>query len=260
MTRILLNDHPTWALLPKKKGKTILLLHGGLSSSESLLRTLAPGLSKRFALAAFDRRGHGRSADNDQPFSYDDMADETIAFLELLKRRVYLLGHSDGANVALVVALRRPDLLKRVVLVGANFHFEGLVPMPDFTSASSGFSDFALHYAKRSPDGIDHAAVVVKKSLDLVKQQPTLTLDELAAISVPVLVMSGDDDVAELSHTVSMYEALPESQLAVLPGTSHAVLKERTKESVRIIEHFFLGPIPPRTKYPLRRAPSPAND
>ena len=83
---------------------------------------------KRFALAAFDRRGHGRTADTDAPFSYDDMADETIAFLELLERRVYLVGHSDGANVALLVALRRPDLVHRVVLVGANYHFDGLVP------------------------------------------------------------------------------------------------------------------------------------
>jgi pimeloyl-ACP methyl ester carboxylesterase len=254
VTRILLNDHPTWALLPGKKGKTVLMLHGGLSSSESLLRTLGPRLAKRFALAAFDRRGHGRSADNDLPFSYDAMADETIAFLEYLGRRVYLLGHSDGANVALVVALRRPDLLKRVALVGANYHFTGLVSMPEFTPASPGFSDFAVKFAKHSPNGIEHAGAVVEKSLALVKTQPSMTLAELATIAVPVLVMSGDDDVTNLSHTVQMYEAIPEAQLAVLPGTSHAVLKERTKECAEIIERFFLGPVPPRTEYPLRRA------
>ncbi len=260
MTRILLNGHPTWALLPRKKGKTVVMLHGGLSSSESLLRTLGPRLSKRFALAAFDRRGHGRSADNDLPFSYEAMADETVAFLEVLGRRVYLLGHSDGANVALVVALRRPDLLKRVALVGANYHFSGLVSMPDFTPASPGFSDFAAHYAIHSPHGIEHAGAAVEKSLALVKTEPTLTLKELATIRVPVLVMSGDDDVAKLSHTVEMYEAIPDAQLAVLPGTSHAVLKERTKECVEIIERFFTGPVPPRTKYPLRRALSVDTD
>src|ERR1019366_2901537 len=187
----------TWALLPKKKGRTVLLMHGGLSSSASLLRVLGPRLSKRFELAAFDRRGHGRSADTDQPFSYDAMADETIAFIELLGRRVYVVGHSDGANVAIIVALRRPDLLKRVALVGANYHFQGLVPMPEFTPASAGFSAFAVHYAKHSPDGIEHAGAVVEKSLELVKTQPTLTLEDLATISVPVLVMSGDDDVTK---------------------------------------------------------------
>jgi pimeloyl-ACP methyl ester carboxylesterase len=254
VTRVQINDHSTWAVLPKKKGKTVVLLHGGLSSSASLLRVLGPRLSKRFELAAFDRRGHGRTADTEAPFSYDDMTQETVAFLELLRRRVYLLGHSDGANVALLVALRRPDLVHRLVLVGANYHFDGLVPMEDFTPESPDFEEFALDYATRSPDGIEHAAAVVEKTLRLVKSEPTLSTHELRSMSVPVLVMAGDDDVARLSHTISMYEAFPEAQLAILPGTSHAILKERTKESGRLIEEFFLGPIPPVTKYPLRRA------
>jgi len=241
-------------VLPKKKGKTVVLLHGGLSSSASLLRVLGPKLSKRFAIAAFDRRGHGRTADTEAPFSYDDMALETIAFLELLKRRVYLLGHSDGANVALLVALKRPDLLHRVAAVGGNYHFEGLMTMEDFTPESPGFEDFALNFATRSPDGIDHAAAVAEKSSRLIKTQPTLTAEDLHAISVPVLVMAGDDDVARLDHTVSLYEAIPGAQLAILPGTSHALLKERTKESAHLIEKFFLGPKEPRTQYPIRRA------
>jgi pimeloyl-ACP methyl ester carboxylesterase len=254
VTRVLLNDHPTWAMLPKKKGKTVVLLHGGLSSSASVLRVLGPRLSKHFALAAFDRRGHGRTADTDAPFSFDDMAQETVAFLELLDRRVYLVGHSDGANVALLVALRHPELVQRIVLVGANYHFEGLVPMEDFTPESPDFDEFALDYATRSPDGIEHAATVVEKTLHLVKSEPTLSTEDLRTMSVPVLVMAGDDDVAQLSHTISMYEAFPEAQLAILPGTSHALLKERTKVCERLIEDFLLGPVPPVTKYPLRRA------
>ncbi|MHB8379711.1 MAG: alpha/beta fold hydrolase [Acidimicrobiales bacterium] len=254
MTRIVLNGHPTWALLPKRKGKTIVLLHGGLSSSASLLRVLEAPLSKRFALAAFDRRGHGRTPDTDEPFSLESMADETIAFLELLDRRVSLVGHSDGANVALVVALRRPDLLKRVVVVGANYHYEGLVPTEDFTPESEGFADFARKFAKQSPDGVEHAAVVVNKFTNLVRTQPTLTVEQLAGVTVPVLVMVGDDDVARLDHTVSLYESIPEAQLAVVPGASHAVLKEHTKECVLIIEQFLLGPASPLTKSPLRRA------
>jgi pimeloyl-ACP methyl ester carboxylesterase len=251
--RVPLNGHPTWVVLPKKKGKTIVFLHGGLSSSASLLRVLGPKLSKRFALAAFDRRGHGRTADTDAPFSYDDMARETIAFIELLRRRVYVVGHSDGANVALIVALKRPDLLHRVAAVGANYHFKGLMPMEEFTPQSSDFEQFALDFATRSPDGIDHAAAVVEKSSRLIKTQPTLTIQDLHEIFVPILVMAGDDDVARLDHTVSLYESIPRAQLAILPGTSHAVLKERTKESAHLIEEFFLGPAEPRTKYPIRR-------
>lgn len=254
MPRVQLNGHPTWVVLPKKKGRTVVFLHGGLSSSASLLRVLGPRLSKRFAVAAFDRRGHGRTADTTAPFSYDDMALETMAFLTYLGRRVHLVGHSDGANVALLVALARPDLLHRVVLVGANYHFEGLMPMENFTPQSPDFVQFALDFAARSPDGIDHAAEVVEKSLRLIKTQPTLTVEDLGAMSVPALVMAGDDDVARLSHTISLYESMPGAQLAILPGTSHAVLKERSKESARLIEEFLVGPAEPVTQFPIRRA------
>lgn len=255
-----MNEHPTWALLPKKKGKTVVFLHGGLSSSESLLRVLGPRLSKHFALAAFDRRGHGRTADTDAPFSYEAMADETIAFIELLDRRVHLIGSSDGANVALLVALRRPDLLKRIVLVGANYHHEGLVATIDFTPESLGFPEFAEKYAKQSPDGIAHAEVVARKFVTMVKEQPTLRVHDLKSVSVPALIVSGDDDVATLEHTVTMYEAIPESQLAILPGASHAVLKEKTKACLILIEEFLLGPIPPLTLSPLRRATKSAKE
>jgi pimeloyl-ACP methyl ester carboxylesterase len=127
--------------------------------------------------------------------------------------------------------------------------------MSDFTPESDGFAEFAVEFARDSPDGVEHAAAVVEKSLALVKSEPNLTVDDLRTISTPILVMSGDDDVARLDHTVALYEGLPEAQLAVIPGASHGVLKEQTKLSLSIIVRFFLGPIPPETKLPLRRAP-----
>jgi pimeloyl-ACP methyl ester carboxylesterase len=82
----------------------------------------------------------------------------------------------------------------------------------------------------------------------------------LATIPVPVLVMVGDDDVATLAHTCSMYEAIPQGQLSIVPGTSHMLLKERTRESVRIIDHFLVAKTPPVTFAPLRRASDPNGD
>ena len=260
VTLISLNGHPTWAHLPKKKGSVVVLLHGAMSSSASMMKSIGPLLERDFAVAAFDRRGHGRTGDTDAPFSYDDMANETIAFLELLGRRAHLIGHSDGGNVALFVAMRRPDLVKRVVVIGANYHHDGLMPLPRFDTDSDEFEQWAQRYAALSPDGPEHARAVAEKTEALIDDQPTLTLDDLATISVPVLVMAGDDDVATLSHTCSLYEAIPEAQLAIVPGTSHAVLKERTKESARIIRHFLRSDLPPVTEAPVRRnAPASAD-
>ena len=218
-----------------------------------MLRSIGPRLSRRFALAAFDRRGHGRTADTAAPFSYDDMADETIAFIELLDRRVFLVGHSDGGNVALLVAMRRPDLVKRAVVVGAHFNADGLMPLPVFDTLSSEFEQWAERYGALSPDGVEHARIVAEKTEVMTASQPNLSLQDLATIRVPVLVMAGDDDVATLEHTCSMYESIPESQLAILPGTSHSVLKERPKDCARMIRRFLRGDVPPVTEAPVRR-------
>lgn len=223
-----------------------------------MMRSIGPRLAGRFAIAAFDRRGHGRTADTDEPFSYDAMASETIAFLEHIGRRAHVVGHSDGGIIALKVAQRRPDLLRRVVVVGANFHHDGLMEMPELDLNGSAFTEWALRYGVLSPDGVDHARIVASKSLTLFASEPTMSVDELSRIARRVLVMAGDDDVATLSHTCALYEALPESQLAIVPGTSHALLSERTRASARIIQRFLTMDLPPLTYMPIRR-PAPVD-
>jgi pimeloyl-ACP methyl ester carboxylesterase len=182
------------------------------------------------------------------------MADEAIAFLEYLARPAHLVGHSDGGVVALLVALRRPDLLRRVVAIGANYHFNGLRPYEDFALEGPGFDQWAESFAAISPDGIEHARTVAEKTVRLMRTEPTLTTSDLATISVPVLVMASDDEPIELDHTCSLYESIPHAELAIIPGTSHAMLKERTKASVGIIHHFLHSPWPPVTQDPIRRA------
>jgi len=255
VTHISLNGHPTWTYVRKRKKKpSLVLLHGGMSSSGSLLRNLAPHFDKNYRVAAFDRRGHGRTADTDAPFHYEEMADETIAFLEHLGGKHYVVGHSDGGNVALIVAMRRPDLLKRVVLVGANYHFDGMRPMPMFHLEGEQFEEWATKYGELSPSGKEHARDVITKTLHMFDTEPAFSVDDLAKISVPMLVMAGDDDLMELSHTSSLYEAVPGAQLAIVPGTSHAVLKEKTKLSAKLIRNFFEDDYPPVSYQPSRRA------
>ncbi len=227
-----------------------------MSSSASLLRTIGPGLSSRFHVGAFDRRGHGRTADTTAPFSYESMAEETIAFLESLGRRAHLVGHSDGANVALLVGMGRPDLVKRLVVVGANYHYEGLLDVEFLQPDTPAFDEWALKYARHAPEGIAHAREVLAKTNAMFATGPTMTESDLAGIAVPTLVMAGDDDVATLAHTTNLYEALPQAQLAIVPGTSHAVLKERTDDCVRTIVRFLTQKLPVTTLAPLRRASS----
>lgn len=218
-------------------------------------------LADRFRVIAYDRRGHGRSADNEAAFHYDDMAREAEALLDaVVGGPAHLVGWSDGGVVALLVCLARPDLVARQVLVGTNFHFDGLRPI-EFDPASTLRAEMRLAYEQRSPDGADHYDIVRDKSIAMFADEPTLTLDDIGRVEAATLVLVGDDDAVELTHTTSLYEALRAGQLAIIPNASHMVAKEHPIEVGRLVVEFLTGLDQPSTLMPSRRLQRlPEND
>ncbi len=250
--------HPTWVETRGAGEQTILLLHGGFSNSDELLDTIGPALGERYRLVAFDRRGHGYTADTDEPFHYEDMADQVIAVLEtVIGGPAALVGWSDGGIAALLAARRRPELVTRQVLIGTNFHHDGLGDMGlgGEDAAESPFVQLiAAEYAKRSPDGIEHFGAIAEKTVTLFATEPSLAAEDLTGIAVPTLVLVGDDDLVLPEHTQALYQHLPEAQLAVVPGASHMVPVERPAEVVGLVLDFLERPVPPQTLMPFRRA------
>ena len=99
----------------------MLLLHGGFGTVEDFA-SQRPELAKHFKVVAFERPGHGHTADTDEPFSFNVMADYTVRFIEALGLGPSnLVGWSDGAIISLLVAVSRPDLVKRLVCVSGLF-------------------------------------------------------------------------------------------------------------------------------------------
>ncbi len=256
MAHTVLLGNDTWYRAPKGRGTPIVLLHGGLSSSAGIWRSVGKRLARRSPVAVFDRRGHGRSADTGDDFSYSAMADETVAFLEFLGRPCHLLGYSDGGIIALLVAMRRPDLVGRLILVGANFDVDGLHPLPPMTTTGPEYESWAARYASESPMGSTGALSAFERGRELFDREPHLSVADIATVQAPALVLVGDDDVVRVEHTVELFEALPEAQLAVIPGASHAVLKEHTDVCVRLIRRFLKMELPPVTYQPVRRRPA----
>ncbi|MFJ9775879.1 alpha/beta fold hydrolase [Kitasatospora sp. NPDC101157] len=226
------------------QGEPVVLLHGGAVTAESWGGQL-PALSEHYRVLVPERRGHGRTQDVEGPITYQLMADDMAAFIEELGiGPARVVGWSDGGIVALHLALRRPDLVSKLAVISAGTD-EGITQNTQALVDGSEESIqvltqmFFAPYEILSPDGPEHFPVVLDKLTRMWRQGPQLTLEDLPKITVPVLVMQGDRDGVEVEHSAAMARALPDSQLAVLPGTSHVAPLERPDLVNRMLLDFL---------------------
>jgi len=247
------SGHQLWSFEWANNGEPLLLLHGGLSNTDSFADVMVPPLQDSFHLFAYDRAGHGRSADQAGSFYFDFQRDEAIAFIsQVIKQPVHLVGYSDGANIALMVAIARPDLVKSIVSIAANFSPDGIVELPVFDAAGISDEDRA-EYALMSPDAPETMELKIAKMHEIWKVEPRISIADIAKINVPVLVMAGDDDVVKHSHSIELFEALPLGQLAIVPGTSHGLVKEKPEIVTALVNNFLSDQSYPVTRHPIRR-------
>ncbi|MGW4234277.1 alpha/beta fold hydrolase [Streptomyces sp. NPDC004980] len=241
-------------------GDPLVLLHGGFCTNDTWGAQRAD-LAAAYRVLLPERRAHGHTPDVPGPLSYQDMADDTVAFLEtVVGERAHLVGWSDGGVVALLVAIARPDLVRKAVVIGANFRpspecFVEPTMLDQMTPDGVELAFFREMYEAVAPDGADHWPVVAAKMIDMWRTQPTLTTEDLARVEAPVLVMVGDDDMMTLEHTTALYRAIPGAQLAVVPGASHLVPLEKPDLVNRLISEH-LAQDEAETMMPIRRAPT----
>jgi pimeloyl-ACP methyl ester carboxylesterase len=195
-------------------GPDLVLLHGGGGSSGDLAG-LRARLRRSHRVLAPDQRGHGRSPDA-EPISYVAMAADTAVFLDALgTRNADVVGWSDGGIVAMLVALNRPDLVGRAVVVGANV--DGRPPAPPNLSAeASAWLASATPGDAGLPDS-DRS----RQLIAMWQAPPGITLDDLGRVTAPLLVVAADRDLVPLEHTIAMFRAASRAQLAIVPGTGH---------------------------------------
>jgi pimeloyl-ACP methyl ester carboxylesterase len=150
--------------------------------------------------------------------------------------------------------MQRPELVNRLVMISGGYNRSGEA-MPDMELDVDQVVPFlGPAYGEVSPDGEAHFPVVAAKIAELARTEPNLDVSELARVRQRALVMFADDDLMTLSHAVQMYDALPDAELAVVPGTSHFLNQEKP-DLVNAIVLDFLTREPVPTVAPIRRAP-----
>jgi pimeloyl-ACP methyl ester carboxylesterase len=235
--------HTWYELLGPDDAPPVLLLHGGLSSSDDW-GAQTPVLAEHHRVILADRRGHGRTPDVDGPITYAGMAADTVAFVEALGvGPVAMVGWSDGALVGLGVARTRPDLVRKLVMIGQYVHPDGCRPW--FAELAAAMTPetfpamFRDDYAERSPDGPEHYPVIFAKLAHLWRTEPDIPVADLVDVAVPTLVLAGDDDLVTVEHAAAIAEAIPDAQLAIVPGASHTSPIEKPDVVNRLLLDFL---------------------
>jgi len=232
----------------KGDGEPLLLLHGGLGGSEHFAE-IVPLLSTSFEVITVDRRGHGRSTDDGEPYSYAGMAEEMKAFLDHLQLgSVKMLGFSDGGVVGFHLASTYPEMVEKLVAVGANFRVDGMTPETvDFMTnqmtpenLGKAFPEVERTYRATNPQP-DNYASFIKRSHAMWTRDPYLTEQQMTGIKVPVLSIIGENDAIRLEHALEIRSLIEGSQICVLPGATHFLLGEKPEVVLPILLDFFAG-------------------
>ncbi len=222
-------------------GPPILFLHGGMTFFDDSFARQRDYFSSFRTVIGIDQRGYGHSADGPWSLSYKIMAEDTAAVIEQLGLGpVDIVGHSDGADLALLLVRDHPGLVRRLVISGANIRVH-LTPVQEQRShwskeqldahlrivAAALPPWFLRDYAKVSPDGADHWMTLLAKTYDMWLQPVVIEPADLRKIATPVLVMAGDHDFTSVEDNAEIFRDLPNGQLFIVPGSNHGTFESR---------------------------------
>ncbi len=221
------------------EGAPLVVLHGNGGNLAAMHCQIDFFRTHRQVIAV-DSRGHGRSEMGEGRLTFEQMADDVAALLKARKAGpADLLGWSDGGIVALLVALRHPEAVRRVAVSGANLSPEAL-PASDLAAMAAD-----LREAERQRAAGDHSRPwdIVCQHLQLMVTQPHISTADLAHITVPVLVLAGEHDLIPEAHTRAIAAGLPHATLHIFAGAGHGALQEVPDAfNARVSEFLRTGP------------------
>jgi pimeloyl-ACP methyl ester carboxylesterase len=239
-------------------GDPLIVLHGAYMNIPSM-GAIIPMLAKTHRVYAVEMQGHGRTTDLARPITYQNLADDVAAFMDAVGlQRADVFGYSMGAAVGLQLAIRHPAKVNKLAAASIAYDVKGWQPaftalIPQMTVEMIVAMPFAQEYKKlaANPNGFPALA----RKLIALEKEPMAWEADVKALKTPVLIITGDADVATLEHSVAMFRLLggggmgdmgvplPASRLAVMPATSHTAVITQPELLHAFIEPFLKGQV-----------------
>jgi len=210
-------------------GPVVILLHGGLGNAGNWGYQVSALVDAGYRVIAIDSRGHGRSTRDDRPFGYVLMSNDVLAVMDHLEiGKAAVIGWSDGACTALILADRHPERVSVVFFFACNMDATGTLEFRPTPVIDRCFSRHRKDYQALSatPDGFDAFVADVGK---MMQSEPNYTVAQLQAIKVPVTVAIGDsDEFIRREHMEYLAKTIPDAEFLLIPGVSHFAPLQRS--------------------------------
>jgi pimeloyl-ACP methyl ester carboxylesterase len=211
-------------------GKPLLLIHGGGSTIETSFGRVLPLFAKKYKVIAVELQAHGHSSDRNVPETFEQDADDVAALLKQLNiSKTSILGFSNGGTTAMLIAIRHPDVVNKLVIASGAYRRDGFI---------QGFFDGMEHASlENMPQPLKDAFLKINpdtaallnmhnKDRDRMIAFKNWNDDDLRSIKVPSLIINGDKDVVLVEHALKMAKLIPNAELIILPGVHGAYLGE----------------------------------
>ncbi|PYS66986.1 MAG: alpha/beta hydrolase [Acidobacteria bacterium] len=218
-------------------GQPLLLVHGNGGSIADLGAQIAY-FRKRYKVIAMDSRDQGRSQDSRDKLTYEKMTDDLAALLDHLKvGPVDVVGWSDGGIEALLLGIRHPAKVKKLVSMAANLNPSENALHPDVLALIKSMVDGVPAADRETPRARREIKVT-----GMMLEEPNIDAKALEAITAPTLVLASDHDVIRDEHTVEIYRHIPNSQLAIFPNATHMIPFDDPPTFNATVERFLRTP------------------